>query len=87
LDRRVSTNPEAYTPQKLEETMGYKVTFFRDKKAVYTKALPCDLKAATAHAKAHLPMQSSEHRATSVTVTCERTGEVMFTLADQPVPA
>jgi hypothetical protein len=64
--------------------MAYKITFWHRKRPVYAKAWPCDLEAATKYAKAQLPIQHTQHRASSVSVTCERTGEVVFSLAEQP---
>jgi hypothetical protein len=67
--------------------MGYKITFHDGKRVVCAKAWPCDLAAATAHAKAQLPVKHAQHGATSVTVTCERTGEVLVRFEDEPLQA
>lgn len=61
--------------------MAYKITFWHHKSAVYAKAWPCGLEAATTYAKAQLPIQRTQHGATSVSVTCERTREVVFSFA------
>ncbi|MBE7203578.1 MAG: hypothetical protein INR70_38080 [Parafilimonas terrae] len=67
--------------------MAYKITFRKGKRVSSTKLWPCDLEAAVAHAKAQLPIQRGQNGATSVSVSCERTGDVMFTFAEQAEPA
>jgi hypothetical protein len=67
--------------------MAYKITFRRGKRISSSKLWPCDLEAAVAHAKAQLPIQREQTGATSVNVSCERTGDVMFTFTEQPEPA
>ncbi|GJE09118.1 MULTISPECIES: hypothetical protein [Methylobacterium] len=67
--------------------MAYKITFRRGKRISSSKLWPCDLEAAVAHAKAQLPIQREQTGATSVSVSCERTGDVMFTFTEQPEPA
>ncbi|WP_244513856.1 hypothetical protein [Methylobacterium sp. UNC378MF] len=67
--------------------MAYKITFRRGKRESFTKLWPCDLEAATAYALAQLPIQKRENGATSVSVICERTGEVVFSSTEQPEPA
>ena len=67
--------------------MAYKIAFWRGKREVYAKAWPCDLEAATTHAKAQLPIQHMKRGAKSVSVICERTGEVVFSLTEQPEAA
>lgn len=64
--------------------MAYRITFQHGKRIVCEKAWPCELQGAIAHAKAQLPIQHSQHGATSVSVTCERTKEVMFSFTQQP---
>jgi hypothetical protein len=68
----------------MEGTMAYKITFRKGKRVSATKLWPCDLEAAVAHAKAQLPLQREQNGATSVSVSCERTGDVMFTYTEQP---
>ncbi|MGH1570789.1 hypothetical protein ACRAWG_09160 [Methylobacterium sp. P31] len=64
--------------------MAYKITYRKGKRAISAKLWPCELEAAIAHAKAQLPVQHAQNGATSVSVSCERTGEVVFTFAEQP---
>lgn len=64
--------------------MAYKITFRKGKRESFTKLWPCDLEAATAYALAQLPIQHREKGATSVSVICERTGDVMFSSTEQP---
>ncbi|MCJ2136363.1 hypothetical protein MKK69_20305 [Methylobacterium sp. J-026] len=63
--------------------MAYKITFRKGKRISATKLWPCDLEAAIAHARAQLPHQQALSGVTSVSVTCERTGEVVFTLTER----
>ena len=67
--------------------MAYKITFLKGKRVSSSKLWPCDLEAAVAHAKAQLPIQRGQTGATSVSVSCERTGNVVFTFTEQPEPA
>ena len=67
--------------------MAYKITFLKGKRVSSSKLWPCDLEAAVAHAKAQLPIQRGQIGATSVSVSCERTGNVVFTFTEQPEPA
>ncbi|MCJ2054436.1 hypothetical protein [Methylobacterium sp. J-070] len=67
--------------------MAYKITFRKGKRVSGSKLWPCDLEAAIAHAKAQLPIQRGQTGATSVSVSCERTGDVVFTFAEQPESA
>ncbi len=78
---------EGVSSVKTEEMMAYKITFRRGKRESFTKLWPCDLEAATAYALAQLPVQNRENGATSVSVVCERTGEVVFSSTEQPEPA
>lgn len=67
--------------------MAYKIIFRKGKRVSSTKLWPCDLEAAIAHAKAQLALQRDQTGATSVSVSCERTGDVVFTYKEQPEPA
>ena len=67
--------------------MAYRISFRKGKRISFTKLWPCDLEAAIAHAKAHLPAQRAQTGATAVSVICERTGEVVFTFAEEPETA
>ncbi|MCJ2071291.1 hypothetical protein MKK75_21265 [Methylobacterium sp. J-030] len=67
--------------------MAYKILFQKGKRISFTKLWPCDLEAAVAHAKAQLPVQRALNGATAVRVLCERTGEVVFTYAEEPETA
>ncbi|MEG9525694.1 hypothetical protein [Methylobacterium tardum] len=80
----VSSSTEGVSSAKMEETMAYKITFRKGKRVSATKLWPCDLEAAIAHARAQLPLQRDQSGATSVSVTCERTGDVVFTCTEQP---
>ncbi|SDN06392.1 hypothetical protein SAMN05216360_105246 [Methylobacterium phyllostachyos] len=64
--------------------MAYRISFQKGKRVSFTKLWPCDLEAAIAHAKAQLPVQRAQSGATSVSVVCERTGEVVYTFTEQP---
>jgi hypothetical protein len=75
----VSSSTEGVSSAKMEEPMAYKITFRKGKRVSATKLWPCDLEAAIAHARAQLPLQRDQSGATSVSVTCERTGDVVFT--------
>ena len=63
--------------------MAYKITFRKGKRISSSKLWPCDLEAAVAHAKAQLPIQRRQTGATTVSVSCERTGDVVFTFTEQ----
>ena len=65
--------------------MAYRVTFRRGKRVSSSKLLACDLEAAAAYARVQLPVQRRNMGVTSASITCERTGEIMYTLAEQPV--
>lgn len=67
--------------------MAYKITFRKGKRVSSSKLWPCDLEAAVAHAREQLAIQRRQTGATSVSVSCERTGDVMFTFREQPEPA
>jgi hypothetical protein len=71
----------------MEATMAYKIIFRKGRRVSASKLWPCDLETAIAHAKAQLPIQREQTGATSVSVSCERTGDVMFTVTEQPEPA
>jgi hypothetical protein len=71
----------------MEGAMAYRISFWKGKRISFTKLWPCDLEAAVAHAKAQLPVQRAHSGATSVSVLCERTGEVVFTFAEEPESA
>ncbi|MEE7493320.1 hypothetical protein MOTC310_23825 [Methylobacterium oryzae] len=64
--------------------MAYRISFQNDGREVYLKAWPIDLVAAIAYAKAQLPIQRIRHGARSVCVTCDRTGELVFSLVGRP---
>lgn len=63
--------------------MAYLISFRAGKRVVSTRLWPCALEAAAAHVKAQLPTQHEQTGATSATVTCERTGKVVFSYAEQ----
>lgn len=63
--------------------MAYRIEFLRKKQVVATKLWPCSLEAATAHALAQYPRQHLRNGVTSVSVTCERTGMVVFAFRDE----
>jgi hypothetical protein len=67
----------------MEETLAYKIEFLKDQRVVAKKLWPCSLEAATAHALAQYPRQHLRNGATSVSVTCERTGMVVFAFRDE----
>jgi hypothetical protein len=75
---------EGVSSPKMEEPMAYKITFRKGKRVSAFKLWPCDLEAAIAHAKAQLPTHREQTGATSVSVSCERTGDVVFTYTEQP---
>lgn len=62
--------------------MAYKITFWHRKCAVYEKSWPREYEAATAYAKAQLSTQQRQYGATSVSVSCERTKKVLFSLTE-----
>jgi hypothetical protein len=83
----VAPRREGVSFVKMEEMMAYRITFRRGKRTSSTRLWPCDLEAATVYALAQLPIQNRQNGATSVSVTCERTGEIVFTSTEQPEAA
>ena len=63
--------------------MAYKITFWDGQKEVSSKLWPCGLEAAENYAKVQLSSQRAQNRAKSVSVTCERTKQVVFTFVAQ----
>jgi hypothetical protein len=61
--------------------MAYRISFLKRSKVIGAKLWPCSLEAAAAHALAQFSQQHLKHGVTSVTVTNERTGNVVFEFA------
>lgn len=64
--------------QRSETGMAFKITYWKGSAAIGTSPWPGSLPTAQAHARSHFLIQKGQNGATSVTVTDERTGQVVY---------